>query len=99
MFANSLLESNWVRSHRGWTTLASFGLQTLGIAMLLVLPLIYTEGLPRLHLLSVSAPLGPLIRRAIISGDVVDVSLIEIRFSSVVSPAGGSFSSTGITVG
>jgi periplasmic protein TonB len=59
MFADSLLESNWQKSHRGWTTLASFGLQTLGIAMLLVLPLIYTEGLPRLHLLSVSAPLGP----------------------------------------
>jgi len=30
MFANSLLESNWDhRSHRGWTTLASFAIETL----------------------------------------------------------------------
>jgi protein TonB len=59
MFADSLLESNWESSHRGWTTLASFALQTLGIAMLLAFPLIYTEGLPKLHLLSVAAPIGP----------------------------------------
>jgi hypothetical protein len=60
MFADSLLESNWDnRSHRGWTTLASFAMQTLGVAILLMLPLLYTEGLPKLHLVSVSAPIGP----------------------------------------
>lgn len=59
MFADSLLESNLSRTHRGWTTLASFVMQTLGVAILLMLPLLYTEGLPKLHLLSMSAPLGP----------------------------------------
>ncbi len=59
MFADSLLESNLDRSNRGWTTLASFTMQTLGVAILLMLPLLYTEGLPKLHLLSVSAPIGP----------------------------------------
>ena len=59
MFADSLLESNLDRTNRGWTTLASFAMQTLGVAILLMLPLLYTEGLPKLHLLSVSAPIGP----------------------------------------
>ncbi len=59
MFADSLLESNLDRSNRGWTTLASFAMQMLGVAILLMLPLLYTEGLPKLHLLSVSAPIGP----------------------------------------
>ena len=59
MFADSLLESNWESTHRGWTTLASFALQTLGITVLLALPLIYTEGLPKPHLVSLGAPLGP----------------------------------------
>jgi periplasmic protein TonB len=59
MFADSLLESNLSRTHRGWTTLASFAMQTLGVAILLMLPLLYIEGLPKLHVLSMSAPLGP----------------------------------------
>jgi len=58
MFADSLLESHFDRTHRGWTTFASFGLQMLGIAVLLMLPLIYTEGLPKFHML-VNAPIGP----------------------------------------
>ena len=56
MFADSLLESSFDRTHRGWTTVASFALQMMGVAVLLMLPLIYTEGLPKLHLLS---PIGP----------------------------------------
>jgi protein TonB len=56
MFADSLLESHFDHTHRGWTTFASFGLQMLGVAVLLMLPLIYTEGLPKMHLLS---PIGP----------------------------------------
>lgn len=55
MFSDSLLESHWApgswdnRSHRGWTTLFSFALQAFGISLLLVLPLIYTQGLPQLR--------------------------------------------------
>ena len=60
MFADSLLESNWDnRSHRGWTTLASFAMQTLAVGILLTLPLIYTEGLPKLRLMTIGAPIGP----------------------------------------
>lgn len=60
MFADSLLENHWTNhGRRGWTTLASFALQAFAIAILLMLPLIYTEGLPNLHLVSMSAPLPP----------------------------------------
>ena len=60
MFADSLLDHQWEnRSHRGWTTLASFALQALGVAMVLALPLIYTQGLPQIHLVSLGAPIGP----------------------------------------
>ena len=60
MFADSLLENHWTNhGRRGWTTLASFALQTFAIAILLMLPLIYTEGIPKLHLVSMSAPIGP----------------------------------------
>ncbi len=60
MFADSLLDSHFTgRGQRGWTTLASFAVQTMGIAILLTLPLVYTEGLPKLHLVSMSAPLPP----------------------------------------
>jgi protein TonB len=60
MFADSLLESRWAhRAQRGWTTVASFALQALCVAVVIMLPLLYTEGLPRLHLVSMSAPIGP----------------------------------------
>ena len=50
MFADSLSESRWGdHSQRGWITLASFTAQTLAAATLLVLPLLYTEALPRMH--------------------------------------------------
>jgi protein TonB len=63
MFANSLCDSpgadrsgadrSWaIRSHRGWATLASFAAQALAVGALLVLPLIYTQGLPRLQLMA-----------------------------------------------
>jgi protein TonB len=59
MFADSFCDSGWPnRSHRGWTTLLSFGLQALAIACLLLLPLLYTQGLPRL------AGLAPLLAPA-----------------------------------
>jgi len=60
MFADSLLDSNWDnRSHRGWTTLASFAMQTLAVGMLLTLPLIYSEGLPKLRVTTIGTPIGP----------------------------------------
>jgi len=60
MFADSLLESNWDnRSHRGWTTLASFAMQTLAVGALLMLPLIYSEGLPKVRLTTIGTPIGP----------------------------------------
>ena len=60
MFSDNLLDSAWEnRSRRGWTTLASFALQTLGIIIVLMLPLIYSEGIPKLHLVLASAPIGP----------------------------------------
>ena len=48
MFADSFYESPWAnRSRRGWTTLASFAVQAALVALLLVLPLIYTGALPQ----------------------------------------------------
>jgi len=61
MFADSFCDSHWTnRSHRGWTILASFGLQALAVGGLFVLPLIYTQGLPQVHsLVSLAAPVRP----------------------------------------
>ena len=58
MFADSLNFAWDNRSHRGWTTAASFAAQILGVGILLLLPLVYTQGLPQLQLL------GPLIAPA-----------------------------------
>jgi protein TonB len=61
MFADYISDNAWAnRSHRGWTALASFAAQALAIAGLLVLPLFYTQAMPRLALLgSVIAPAPP----------------------------------------
>jgi periplasmic protein TonB len=59
MFADSLCDSAGAnRSHRGWTTLASFAVQALAIGALLILPLLYTQGLPQLQWIR-SDPLVP----------------------------------------
>ena len=59
MFADSLCDSAGTnRSHRGWTTLASFAVQALAIGGLLILPLLYTQGLPQLQWIR-SDPLVP----------------------------------------
>lgn len=53
MFADFSPDSDWPsHSHRGWTTLISFALQALAVGCVLLLPLLYTEGLPRLVLLA-----------------------------------------------
>jgi periplasmic protein TonB len=49
------------RTHRGWTTAASFAAQAMGIGLLLLLPIIYTQHLPDLKLLegTLSVPVPP----------------------------------------
>jgi len=60
MFADSLLDSPWEnRSRRGWTTIASFAAQILAMGGLLLLPLIYTQGLPTLHWIETGPILAP----------------------------------------
>jgi len=61
MFADSLLDSPWAdRSRRGWTTLVSFAVQAVGVGGLLLLPLLYTQGLPKLQLIdALVAPTPP----------------------------------------
>ena len=46
----STLENTWDRSaRRGWTTLASFGFQAMALSLLLLVPLIWIQGPPKLH--------------------------------------------------
>jgi len=46
----STLESAWDHSaRRGWTTLASFTMQALGLSLLLLVPLLVIQGPPRLQ--------------------------------------------------
>jgi periplasmic protein TonB len=61
MFADFLPDSEWSNhSHRGWTSLISFALQAVAVGCLLLLPLFYTEGLPRLAMLApLLAPAPP----------------------------------------
>jgi protein TonB len=61
MFADSFCDSGWSNgSHRGWTTLISFALQALVVGCLLLVPLLCTQGLPRLTLLApLLAPVPP----------------------------------------
>jgi protein TonB len=54
VFSESLLESS-VHSRRGWSTILSFAVQTVAIAVLVLLPLFYTQALPGI------VTLGPLI--------------------------------------
>jgi periplasmic protein TonB len=57
MFAESMLETSWGRrTRRSWSALASFGLQALVIALLLLLPLWKTVGLPSVR--TVSTPIS-----------------------------------------
>jgi len=47
MFADAMLETSWAqRSRRSLTTVTSFGLEAVGIGLLLLLPLWRTVGLP-----------------------------------------------------
>jgi periplasmic protein TonB len=56
---NDTLNASWdERSRRGVTTLTSFGLQALAVAVLLVLPLLRPTGLPLLRQLSTPVSIG-----------------------------------------
>jgi periplasmic protein TonB len=61
MFADLVSDSEWSNhSHRGWTTLVSFVVQALALGCLLLLPLFYTDGLPKLAMLApLLAPAPP----------------------------------------
>lgn len=51
MFEDSLLESTGrIRTRTGWTTMVSFGIQAFIIGILVLIPLIYTEALPKASL-------------------------------------------------
>jgi periplasmic protein TonB len=66
MFSECLCGSVWDKtSRRGWTTLASFAVQSLGIGFVLALPLIYTQGLPQLKLISSVIPMPAPLRGAL----------------------------------
>ena len=62
MLTTAINEATWAEmSRRTWATLSSFAVQCVGVGLLLLLPLIYTQGLPELKLLSQSLirPLAP----------------------------------------
>jgi protein TonB len=91
MFADSLLDTAWAdRSRRGWTTLASFAAQGAAAGTLLLLPLLYTQALPQLPLMSTlvapaappASPRPPLVRNphAATSNLSSDSRLIAPRF-------------------
>lgn len=53
----SSLESTWDRSaRRGWTTLASFTLQALGLSLLIAISIMWVDGPPRVRWLQISTP-------------------------------------------
>src|SRR5438128_10926847 len=88
MFADSFCDSGWSdRSHRGWTTLVCFALQALGVGCLLLLPLLYTQGLPRLALLAplptpAPPPALPLAPRPPNSSSAAQRNLVDLTLLS-----------------
>jgi len=53
MFEDSLIESGGrLKTKRGWTSLFSFGLQIAIIVVMILIPLIFTEALPRTQLMT-----------------------------------------------
>ena len=53
MFEDSLLESGGrLRTKRGWTTILSFILQAFLVSILILIPLLYTEALPKQQLMT-----------------------------------------------
>src|SRR5436190_4143375 len=53
MLTTGINEMSWDESsRRTWATLTSFAIQATGLGILLLVPLIYTQGLPQLKLLT-----------------------------------------------
>jgi protein TonB len=53
MFEDSLIESGGrLKTKRGWTSLASFGIQMGIIGVMVLIPLIFTEALPKQQLMT-----------------------------------------------
>ena len=81
----STLESNWDHSaRRGWTTLASFTMQALGLSLLLLIPLLLIQGPPKLQwfdespiLMPPSAPAPPSGQRPIHSSNISNGQLLQ----------------------
>jgi periplasmic protein TonB len=56
---STVADSSWQeRSRFGMTTFASFGLQVIGVSILLIVPLLHPTGLPLLHHVSAPVSLG-----------------------------------------
>jgi periplasmic protein TonB len=61
VFADSFCTSSGAsRFRRRWTTLVSFVAQALGLSIMLLLPLLYTQGLPQLQLIAALEAPSPL---------------------------------------
>jgi periplasmic protein TonB len=59
MFEDSVLENRIPRKRR-WTTVASFAIECAGILVLVLIPLLYTEALPNLNLMTrIEPPTAP----------------------------------------
>jgi len=88
MFADSFCDSGWSnRTHRGWTTLISFAVQSFAIACLLLLPLIYTQGLPKLTVLApLLAPSPPPAIRPAQARVVSSIATSNMAGMRLVSP-------------
>jgi len=53
MFEDSLIESGGkLKTKRGWTSLVSFALQVMIIGVMVLIPLIFTEALPKTQLMT-----------------------------------------------
>jgi periplasmic protein TonB len=53
MFEDSLIESGGkLKTKRGWTSLVSFGIQVAIVGVLVLIPLIFTEALPKTQLMT-----------------------------------------------
>jgi periplasmic protein TonB len=53
MFEDSLIESGGkLKTKRGWTSLVSFGIQVMIVGVLVLIPLIFTEALPKTQLMT-----------------------------------------------
>ena len=57
MLTTGITEATWSdASRRTWATVTSFAAQAMGLGILLLLPLLYTQGLPQLKMLATSIP-------------------------------------------